>query len=333
MAAPVRFPTITVITPCYQLKRLSNILELIDTLQNQTYKRIEIIIVTESSRELKDSIEAHVNTKGYSNVVIMHNEVGRGSYASRNLGIQKAKGDIIAFIDDDALPYPCWTQEMANTFNNDDSVIGLTGPILPLWEKDGMSWFPQEFYWIFACTYKNWDEMKEVRNGYATNLSFRREAFDRCGLFRTSLDARELPESDWQQPGGEETEFCLRVKRETAKRILYHPEVKVKHRVYSYRLSMRFITRRAYWEGYAKAILNRLYHSHDKRVLYPEYQLLRHILFRLIPELLKLIVLQPITTLRKLWITLLVILFVGLGYLISNLRIILIPRKNDHPID
>ena len=31
----------------------------------------------------------------------------------------------------------------------------------------------------------------------------------------------------------------------------------------------------------------------------------------------------------KLWITLLVILFVGLGYLISNLRIILIPRKND----
>jgi hypothetical protein len=196
-----------------------------------------------------------------------------------------------------------------------------------------MSWFPNEFYWIFSCTYINWNEKKEVRNGYATNLSFRREAFDCCGLFKTSLEARGLPKSDWQQPGGEETEFCLRVKHKTGKRILYHPEVKVKHRVYDYRLSTRFIARRAYWEGYAKAILNRLYRSCNKNVLNPEYQLLRHILFRLIPELLKLIVLQPITALRKLWITLTVLIFVGLGYSISSLRTIFISEKNDNRVD
>ncbi len=327
MAVSIRFPTITVITPCYQLERLSDVIELIDTLQKQTYQSIEVIIVTEKVRELKDSIEAHVNKKGYVNVTVLHNEAVKGSYGSRNLAIQKSKGAIVAFVDDDALPYPNWTQKIANAFANDDSVIGITGPILPLWEKETLSWFPKEFYWIFSCTYQDWNETKTVRNGYATNLSFRREAFDCCGLFRTSLDARELPESDWQQPGAEETEFCLRVKYITGKRILYHPEVKVKHRVYAYRLSLRFIVRRAYLEGYAKAILNRLYRSNNKNVLHPEYQLLRHILFRLIPELLKLIVRQPVTALRKLWITLLLVTFVGLGYAFSSLRAILVPKE------
>ena len=327
MAVSVRFPTITVITPCYQLRRLSDVVELIDTLQKQTYQSIEVIIVTEKIGELKDSIEAHVNKKGYSNVTVLHNEAGNGSYGSRNLAIQKSKGTIIAFLDDDALPYPNWTQEIANAFANDDSVIGITGPILPLWEKETLSWFPKEFYWIFSCTYNNWNDTKEVRNGYATNLSFRREAFDCCGLFRTSLEAKGLPKSDWQQPGAEETEFCLRVKYKTGKRILYHPEVKVKHRVYDYRLSLRFIVRRAYWEGYAKAILNRLYRSNNKNVLYPEYQLLRHILLRLIPESLKLIVQQPITALRKLWVTLLLVTFVGLGYAFSSLRAILVLKE------
>lgn len=277
--------------------------------------------MTERSLALKDSIEAYVKKKGYSDVMVLHNEGEWGSYASRNLGIRHSKDEIVAFVDDDALLFPNWAEETVKAYAADSSIIGLTGPILPLWERDSMAWFPKEFYWIFSCTYWDWSERTEVRNGYATNLSFRREAFNTCGLFKTSLEAGGRGKSDWQQPGAEETEFCLRVKQKTGKRIIYSPEVKVKHKVYDYRLTTKFIAKRAYWEGRAKVILNKLYRSSDGTVLSTEYELLRRIFPKLLPGSLKLLFRQPIVTLRQWWVTLLVIVCVAFGYLSGALRI------------
>jgi len=302
------------------LDRLKDITELLDGIQAQSYKNIETLIVTEGSPDLTKSIKAYINEKGYPNIQVLRNEGERGSYQSRNLGIGQARGEIIAFIDDDALPFPNWAEETARTYAEDSSIIGLTGPILPLWELDSIAWFPIEFYWIFSCTYWDWTDKREVRNGYCTNLSFRREAFDSCGLFKTNLGVGEGGKSDWQQPGAQETEFCFRVRQKTGKRIIYDPDVKVNHKVYGYRLSTKFIVRRAYWEGYAKAILYKLYRSIDKGVLCPEYELLRRIFFRLLPNSLKLLFSQPIVALRQLGVTFLVLVCVASGYLSYNLR-------------
>ena len=179
-----------------------------------------------------------------------------------------------------------------------------------------MNWFPREFYWIFSCTHLDIEEMTEVRNGYGTNLSFRREAFDNEQLFRTTLGVKGRGKAGWQEPGAEETEFSLRVRRITGKRIIYHPQVKVKHKVYQYRLNRQFVVKRAYWEGYAKALLRRWYRSADSKapVLSVEYDLLRRILFRLLPQIARLLFRQPINALRQLIIVFTVLTCLACGY-------------------
>lgn len=314
-----KLPKISIITPCYTIARLKDITELLDSIHIQTYENIEVLIVAERSPELAGSIRSYVEERGYHNTRVLYNQEEWGSYSARNLGIRQAQGDIIAFIDDDALLFPDWAEETVNTYADDNSIIGLTGPILPLWEQDSMAWFPRELYWIFSCTYWDWTEKTEVRNGYGTNISFRRDAFHCCGLFKSSLEIKGQGKSDWQRPGAKETEFSLRVTQKTGKRIIYNPSIRVKHKVYRYRLSTNFIARRAYWEGYAKALLNRWYRPSDKRLLVTEYDLLRRIFFNLLPRSLGLLFKHPMIATRQLWVTAVVLSCVAGGYLGYNL--------------
>jgi len=313
---------ISIIVPCYTMERLRDITELLDSVQAQTYKKVETLIVAERSTELASSISNYVQEKDYGNIKVLYNQGDWGSYAARNLGIEQAQGDVLAFIDDDALLFPDWAEETARNYAEDDSVVGLTGPILPLWEYDSMSWFPRELYWIFSCTYWDWSEKKEVRNGYGTNISFLRGAFDACGLFKNRLEVGEWGKSDWQRPGAKETEFSVRVTQKTGKRIVYNPNIRVKHKVYRYRLSTGFIAKRAYWEGYAKAWLSRWSRSSNRRVLATEYELLRRIFLNLLPSSLALLFRHPIVALRRLWVTVLVLSCVSGGYIVYKLSIL-----------
>ena len=312
---------ISIITPCYTMARLRDITELLESVQAQTYNNIETLIVAERSPELADSISQYIAEKGYLHMRVLYNQGQWGLSSARNLAIGQVKSDIIAFIDDDALLFPDWAEETVKTYAEDDSIIGVTGPILPLWEQESMSWFPREFYWIFSCTYRDMAEKTEVRNGFGTNLSFRQEAFSSGELFRTSMGAKGRGQGGWQEPGAEEAEFSLRVKRKTGRRIIYNPQVRVKHRVYRYRLTAKFIAKRAYWEGHAKAMLNRWYHSSNSKaaVLSTEYELLRRILFRFLPQTVNRLFHQPLVALRQLRVAVLVLACVAGGYFSYNL--------------
>jgi glycosyltransferase involved in cell wall biosynthesis len=305
---------ISIITTSYTMDRLKDVTELLDSIEAQTYQNIETLIVTERSPELADSIRKYIAEKGYPHMQVLYNEGEWGASSARNLAIGQAKGDIIALVDDDALLFPDWAEETVKTYVQDGSLISVTGPILPQWEEPA-GWFPRELYWIFSCTYWDMTEKTEVRNGYGTNLSFRREAFDSGERFNTSLGVRGRGQRGWQEPGGEEVEFSLRVQRKTGKRIIYNPQVRVKHKVYRYRLEGGFIAKRAYWEGYAKAMLNRWYRPSGKAVLSTEYELLRRILFRLLPQIASRLFRQPLIALRQLWVVFMVLTCVAGGYL------------------
>lgn len=314
---------ISIVVAFYTIDRLRDMFELLDSIQLQTYQNVETLIVTERLPGLADSIRGYIAEKSYPRMQVLYNEGERGISSARNLAIGQAKGDIIAFVDDDALLFPDWAEETAKTYAEDSSVIGVTGPILPLWEEESMNWFPREFYWIFSCTYWDMAAITEVRNGYGTNFSFRREAFN-SELFRTSLGVKGQGQSGWMGPGAEEAELALRIKRKIGKRIIYNPKVRVKHRVYRYRLKARFITRRAYWEGHAKAMLNRWYSdAGSEAVLSTEYKLLRRILFRLLPKTLIRLFRQPVVALRQLWVVVMVLSCVAGGYLSYQLSSLL----------
>jgi glycosyltransferase involved in cell wall biosynthesis len=320
---------ISIVVPFFSRQRLGDVKELLDSIHVQQYDGIETLVIAERLPLFVEEISSYVKEMGYKGVRVLFNQGEWGSYSARNLGIEQASGDIIAFIDDDALLLDGWADETARHYAEDESVIGLTGPILPLWQDESMAWFPREFYWIFSCTYWDWSGKREVRNGYGTNISFRRQAFDIGGVFKNSLEGEEKGKSDWQRPGVKETEFSVRVVTRTGKRIVYNPDIRVKHKVYPYRLSTAFIIRRAYWEGYGKAWLGKLSSSGGSRILATEYRLLRRIFFKLIPNSLRLIFSRPLVAVRRLWITALVLSCVSSGYLVYKLSSLF--RRSRYP--
>jgi glycosyltransferase involved in cell wall biosynthesis len=316
----VKSPLVSIITTAYTMDRFRDLTELLDSLNAQTYKNTETLIVAERLPELAEGIRKYIAEKGYPGMRVLFNEGEWGLSSARNLAIDEAKGEIIAFVDDDALPFADWVEQAVKVYGEDSSVIGVTGPILPLWQDKSMDWFPRELYWIFSCTYWDMDKKVEVRNGYGTNLSFRREAFASGERFMTALGVRGWGQKGWQEPGAEEVEFSLRVRRRTGRHIIYHPQVRVRHRVYRYRIRAGFIARRAYWEGYAKAMLNRWYRTNGKeeKVLSTEYELLRRILLRCLPQTLGHLFLQPSIAWRQLRAVFIVLSCVTGGYLSYN---------------
>ncbi len=87
---------VSIIVPVYNTK--DYILRCVDSLINQTYKDIEIILVNDGS--LDNSIEL-VNEKYDDDRIIIVNQENMGSGQARNNGIKKATGDYLFFVDSD----------------------------------------------------------------------------------------------------------------------------------------------------------------------------------------------------------------------------------------
>lgn len=108
--------------------------------------------------------------------------------AARNAGIVAAAGDIIAFIDDDAVPEPMWSTAILNAFNDPD-LAAITGPVLG---RNGISlqWGPLMVDGMAQDVPV--DPNSAVRDGFArklqgTNMAFRREALAQVGGFDEAM--------------------------------------------------------------------------------------------------------------------------------------------------
>jgi len=90
-------PKISVIIPVYNAeKTVGNILE---KLISQNYKNIEIIAVNDGSKD--DSWKILQKFAKKDKRIITINQKNAGASAARNVGIEKAAGDFITFIDSD----------------------------------------------------------------------------------------------------------------------------------------------------------------------------------------------------------------------------------------
>ncbi|MCL0053248.1 glycosyltransferase [Dehalococcoidales bacterium] len=335
-------PLLSIIITSYTTERLGDIYELLNSIKAQSYPDIETIFIAEHSTELyervkeygeeifrdsvetgRDSVEIRSLNLDEAQPIpknllfkVLFNDGEPGLSAARNLGIKEAKGDIIAFVDDDVVLFPDWAEEMINAYQG-DSIIGVTGPAFPLWEDESMSWLPEELYWIISCTaWCDWNQTREVRNAWGMNMSFRREAFDAAGLFQPAFGLRSSNRAGWRDPPSEDNDLSIRVKRTTGKRIVYNPNIKVRHRVYKYRLTKKFVSQRSYSVGYQRRMMKRLYPEAEKGkdLLSQEHQLLKRIFTRLFPNILRGFFSNPIIAWRKLRVTLTALTFVTLGY-------------------
>ncbi len=88
---------VSVIIPSYNAEKF--ITEAIESVLNQTYKNIEIIIINDGST---DSSEEAINKYlGLDDRIKYYKQVNQGVSATRNRGIELAQGEVLAFIDSD----------------------------------------------------------------------------------------------------------------------------------------------------------------------------------------------------------------------------------------
>lgn len=305
---------LSIVITSFTTERMNDIFELLDSIKSQTYQFIETVFVIERSEELYDRVREYGREQSIPSLRVVFGGNRLGLSGARNLGIQEVHGDIVAFVDDDVVLFPDWAREMVNSYE-DESVIGVTGPGLPLWEDESLTWLPEEFYWITSCTaFTGWSELMPVRSAWGMNMSFRKEAFNYC-LFSEAHGQTKGEQEAWKAGPPDDAEFSVNLRLRTGKLILYNPRVRVQHRVYAYRLSRKFIRGQAYWQGYLKALLRKTYPDDpDTRALARERTLLTRILLSLGPRIGLGFLGSPKVAWKRAALTGTVLFYVALGY-------------------
>jgi len=116
-------PLVSCIMSTYN--RYDYLKEAVDSILNQTYKNIELIIVLEKS-ENQNKIEDILKKYKDKRIRIIKNDVRIGFAASLNKGIDAAKGKYIARMDDDDISLPTRIEKQV-IFMEKNEEIGISG--------------------------------------------------------------------------------------------------------------------------------------------------------------------------------------------------------------
>jgi len=200
------------------------------------YKDFEVIIFPDS-----ESRESFPRTR-----IIPTGPVGPAE--KRDLALKYAKGEILAFLDDDAYPRRDWRKKAVRHFKNKD-VAAVGGPAVTpdhdsVWQKASGRVFSS---WLASGRngYRYLPrKRREVDDFPTVNLIVRRSYFEQVGGFDTAY---------WP---GEDTKLCLDITRKLGKKIIYDPDVFVfHHRRPLFLEHLRQVGRYAFHRGYFAKVL------------------------------------------------------------------------------
>lgn len=221
----------------------------------QTMPARETIVVIDHNDELLTRAR-----EAFPAARVVSNDGRRGLSDARNHGVLAASAALVAFLDDDARADPTWLERLSQAYDDPD-VMGVGGSAAPSWATNRRPrWFPEEFDWVIGCSYRGLPNRRApIRNFLGCNMSFRREAFTIAGGFDTAVGRVGT-----QPVGGEETEFCIRLRRRRPGTVLvYEPSARVLHAVPGARASWRYFVSRCFAEGVSKAVVSQLAGSED----------------------------------------------------------------------
>jgi glucosyl-dolichyl phosphate glucuronosyltransferase len=246
--------TASVVICAYSVERWDDLVAAVDSVRTQTVAAAEIILGIDRNEELRRRAGA-----AFPGLVVVANERQGGISGARNTGIGRAHGDVVVFLDDDAVAEPDWLGRLLAPYG-DAAVLGVGGQILPLWRFGRPRWFPPEFNWVVGCTYVGLPVARaRVRNPIGASLSARRAVLTALGGFDHSMGRISGEDHTRVSGTADETELCIRATERWPERFwLYEPEARVHHVVPRSRMSWPFFVGRCRMEGAAKALLSRI---------------------------------------------------------------------------
>ena len=103
--------------------RQKSLARTLDSLRYQTFTEFEVIVVNGPSTDGTEELLSR-----WAGLIRIEQCAERILGKSRNVGINAAAGDVVAFIDDDAIPEPVWLQTLVDAY--EDPAVGGAGGIV-----------------------------------------------------------------------------------------------------------------------------------------------------------------------------------------------------------
>lgn len=256
--------TASVVIPAFTLDRWSLITAAVESARNQTRQPEAVILCIDNNEELLRRARRHWADAADPPVRVIPNEFSEhlaergvherahgtsrrfGAGTARNTGAREVESDVIAFLDDDASAEHDWL-EMLLPLYDDPGVVAVGGAALPRYETDRPKWFPENFDWIFGCSYAGLpDTTAPLQHLVGSNMSVRRLAFSQLGGFLGS-DFDDL-------------NLCMRLVHAYGRdSVIYNPRAVAHHFVPDERVTWRYFYRRCYFVNREKVgVLSRI---------------------------------------------------------------------------
>ncbi len=132
---------VSIIIPIYNVEKY--IIECLDSVYNQTYTNIEVILVDDCGTDNSIKIiNNYLSEEKLAFTKIIHHYQNKGLSAARNTGINHATGDYIYFLDsDDYISNNCIESfvHLAEKYNIPDIIIGSTKQFPDNWTETCLS--------------------------------------------------------------------------------------------------------------------------------------------------------------------------------------------------
>ena len=258
-------PTVSVIIPAYTMERWELLQQAVASACNQTSPPAEVIVSIDNNEELLEisqstwmapgigmempirviSSEFLHEQKYLSFHAHAHGTKRRfGAGQARNAAAQQAKGEILAFLDDDATAEKTWLEELLRPYS-DPSVLAVGGAPYPNYETGRPLWFPRQFDWVFGCAYEG---LPTTASPYprliGANMSVRADALEQVGGFH-SIDFDDM-------------DMCHRVAAlGGSASVVFVPLAVVHHYVPAHRISWHYFWRRCFYVNRQKVQAHR----------------------------------------------------------------------------
>jgi len=113
--------SISVVICAHTEKRWHETCAAVESVRAQSLPVLEIIVVVDHNPALLTALAAEL-----PDVTVIENREARGLSGGKNTGVAAASGDIVAFLDDDAVADEDWLKYFADSYG-DPAVMGLDG--------------------------------------------------------------------------------------------------------------------------------------------------------------------------------------------------------------
>ncbi|MCC6450577.1 MAG: glycosyltransferase family 2 protein [Candidatus Aureabacteria bacterium] len=218
--------------------RLPFLRDCVESIRANGYADHEIVVVDNASTD--GTAEAFRRVPG---VRLLRFDRDRDLAACRNAGIDAARGDIIAFTDDDCAVEKDWLSRIEADLRDHDAVGGVARP---LGDFSPPRWWDDEINWLVGLSVPGHygPRAGEIYLPASLNLAYRAPVLRALGFREGApgLAGRNMTRED--------SDLWIRT-RAGGHRTLFDPALVVYHRVPPERLTVSFCVRRAFSDGFA----------------------------------------------------------------------------------